>query len=99
MCKYCELKDRETIILDEEKYTKLIIQRNRNNYYLLGIGEGLESEFKLKYCPMCGRDLQNESSKEIKDENNKFTITNSISIKDIFKYESRFSGSDEFDEL
>ena len=99
MCKYCELKDRETIILDEEKYTKLIIQRNRNNYYLLGIGEGLESEFKLKYCPECGRNLQNELSKEIKDENNKFTITNSISIKDIFKYESRFSGSDEFDEL
>ena len=58
MCKYCELKDKETIILDEEKYIKLIIQKNRNNYYLLGIGEGLESEFKLKYCPECGRNLQ-----------------------------------------
>ena len=27
MCKYCELKDKETIILDEEKYIKLIIQK------------------------------------------------------------------------
>ena len=57
MCKYCELKDKETIILDEEKYTKLIIQKDRNDYYLVGIGEGLESEFKLKYCPVCGKKL------------------------------------------
>ena len=60
MCKYCELKNEETIILDEEKYIKLIIQKNRNNYYLLGVGEGLESDFQLKYCPLCGRDLQKQ---------------------------------------
>ena len=61
MCKYCELKDKETIILDEQKYTKLIIQKDRNSYYLVGIGEGLESEFKLKYCPECGRNLQKQT--------------------------------------
>ena len=58
MCKYCNLKEGESKILDEEKYIKLIIQKNRNSYYLVGIGEGLESEFKLKYCPECGRNLQ-----------------------------------------
>ena len=96
MCKYCELKNGESICLTDRKHDDLYISKVKNEYYIEN--EGL-TKFKLKYCPICGRNLQNELSKEIKDENNKFTITNSISIKDIFKYESRFSGSDEFDEL
>ena len=31
--------------------------------------------------------------------NSKYTIIDGITIKDIFKYEARFSASDEFDEL
>ena len=78
MCKYCNLKEGESKILDEEKYIKLIIQKNRNSYYLVGIGEGLESEFKLKYCPECGRDLQ---KKEPLDERVKqIFISKNISV-------------------
>ena len=96
MCKYCELKNEEIICLTDRKHDDLYISKVEDEYYIEN--EGF-TKFKLKYCPMCGKDLQNESSKEIKDENNKFTITDSITVKDIFKYESRFSGSDEFDEL
>ena len=31
--------------------------------------------------------------------NSKYTVIDGITIKDIFKYEARFSASDEFDEL
>ena len=96
MCKYCELKNGESIGLTDRKHDDLYISKVENEYYIEN--EGL-TKFKLKYCPKWGRNIQKKLSKEIKDENNKFTITNSISIKDVFKYESRFSGSDEFDEL
>ena len=38
-------------------------------------------------------------STEVNESSSKYTVTDSISMKDIFKYESRFSASDEFDEL
>ena len=106
-CKFC------TIIYDDETVEELskeieynsrgyLVKDKDGDYSIDMIPRGYEVHsvvLNVKYCPVCGRNLQNELSKEIKDENNKFTITNSISIKDIFKYESRFSGSDEFDEL
>ena len=106
-CKFC------TIIYDDETVEELskeieynskgyLVKDKNGDYSIDMIPRGYEVHpvvLNVKYCPVCGRNLQNELSKEIKDENNKFTITNSISIKDIFKYESRFSGSDEFDEL
>ena len=106
-CKFC------TIIYDDETVEELskeieynskgyLVKDENGDYSIEMIPRGYEVHsvvLNVKYCPVCGRNLQNELSKEIKDENNKFTITNSISIKDIFKYESRFSGSDEFDEL
>ena len=106
-CKFC------TIIYDDETVEELskeieynskgyLVKDKDGDYSIDMIPRGYEVHsvvLNVKYCPVCGRNLQNELSKEIKDENNKFTITNSISIKDVFKYESRFSGSDEFDEL
>ena len=106
-CKFC------TIIYDDETVEELskeieynsrgyLVKDKDGDYSIDMIPRGYEVHpvvLNVKYCPVCGRNLQNELSKEIKDETNKFTITNSISIKDIFKYESRFSGSDEFDEL
>ena len=106
-CKFC------TIIYDDETVEELskeieynskgyLVKDENGDYSIDMIPRGYEVHsvvLNVKYCPVCGRNLQNKLSKEIKDENNKFTITNSISIKDIFKYESRFSGSDEFDEL
>ena len=52
----------------------------------------------------------NKLNEEVKNEddnaqvkanegNGKYTVIDGITIKDIFKYESRFSVSDEFDEL
>ena len=40
-----------------------------------------------------------EKNAQVNESDNKYTMTDSISMKDIFKYESRFSASDEFDEL
>ena len=40
-----------------------------------------------------------EKNAQANESSSKYTVTDSISIKDIFKYESRFSASDEFDEL
>ena len=98
MCKYCELKKGESKVLNNGLVTNVQIM-NYDGKFILYSNVPDFSKTVINYCPMCGRNLQNELSKEIKDENNKFTITDSISIKDIFKYESRFSGSDEFDEL
>ena len=40
-----------------------------------------------------------EKNTQVDESSSKYTVTDSISMKDIFKYESRFSTSDEFDEL
>ena len=40
-----------------------------------------------------------EKNTQVNESSSKYTVTDSISMKDIFKYESRFSTSDEFDEL
>ena len=42
---------------------------------------------------------KNEENAQVNESSSKYTVTDSISMKDIFKYESRFSASDEFDEL
>lgn len=40
-----------------------------------------------------------DKNAQVNESSSKYTVIDSISIKDIFKYESRFSASDEFDEL
>ena len=55
MCKYCELKDTDTIGLTDRKHDDLYISKLEDGYYIEN--EGL-TKFKLKYCPECGRDLQ-----------------------------------------
>ena len=42
---------------------------------------------------------KNEENAQVNESSSKYTVTDSINMKDIFKYESRFSSSDEFDEL
>ena len=42
---------------------------------------------------------KNKENAQVNESSSKYTVTDSISMKDIFKYESRFSESDEFDEL
>ena len=55
MCKYCELKNEETICLTDRKHDDLYINKVKDEYYIEN--EGL-AKFKLKYCPKCGRNLQ-----------------------------------------
>ena len=62
MCKYCELKNGESICLTNRKHDDLYISKVEDEYYIEN--EGL-TKFKLNYCPICGRDLQNELSKII----------------------------------
>ena len=55
MCKYCELKNEDSISLTDRKHDDLYISKLEDGYYIEN--EGL-TKFKLKYCPECGRDLQ-----------------------------------------
>lgn len=55
MCKYCELKNGESICLTDRKHDDLYISKAKDEYYIEN--EGF-TKFKLKYCPICGRDLQ-----------------------------------------
>ena len=55
MCKYCELKNGESIGLTDRRHDDLYISKLEDEYYIEN--EGL-TEFKLNYCPECGRDLQ-----------------------------------------
>ena len=55
MCKYCELKNGESICLTDRKHDDLYISKVEDEYYIEN--EGL-TKFKLKYCPECGRNLQ-----------------------------------------
>ena len=65
MCKYCELKDTDSIGLTDRRHDDLYISKLEDEYYIEN--EGL-TKFKLKYCPECGRDLQNKSFKELKNK-------------------------------
>ena len=55
MCKYCELKDADSIGLTDRKHDDLYISKLEDGYYIEN--EGL-TKFKLNYCPECGRNLQ-----------------------------------------
>ena len=55
MCKYCELKNEDSIGLTDRKHDDLYISKLEDGYYIEN--EGL-TEFKLNYCPECGRNLQ-----------------------------------------
>ena len=55
MCKYCELKNGESIGLTDRRRDDLYISKVEDEYYIEN--EGL-AKFKLKYCPKCGRNLQ-----------------------------------------
>ena len=55
MCKYCELKNGESIGLTDRRHDDLYISKLEDEYYIEN--EGL-TKFKLKYCPECGRNLQ-----------------------------------------
>ena len=50
MCKYCELKDTDSIGLTDRKHDDLYISKLEDGYYIEN--EGL-TKFKLKYCPEC----------------------------------------------
>ena len=63
MCKYCELKNEDSIGLTDRRHDDLYISKLEDGYYIEN--EGL-TKFKLKYCPKCGRDLQNKPFKELK---------------------------------
>ena len=80
MCKYCELKDTDSIGLTDRKHDDLYISKLEDGYYIEN--EGL-TKFKLKYCPECGRDLQ---KKEPLDERIKrIFISENISITLLYR--------------
>ena len=80
MCKYCELKNGESIGLTDRRHDDLYISKVEDEYYIEN--EGL-TKFKLKYCPECGRDLQ---KKEPLDERVKeIFISENISVTLLYR--------------
>ena len=80
MCKYCELKDTDSIGLTDRKHDDLYISKLEDGYYIQN--EGL-TEFKLNYCPICGRNLQ---KKELLDEKVKqIFISENISVTLLYR--------------
>ena len=80
MCKYCELKNGESIGLTDRRRDDLYISKVEDEYYIEN--EGL-TKFKLKYCPECGRDLQ---KKEPLDERVKeIFISENISVTLLYR--------------
>ena len=80
MCKYCELKNGESIGLTDRRHDDLYISKLEDGYYIEN--EGL-TKFKLKYCPECGRDLQ---KKEPLDERVKrIFISKNISVTLLYR--------------
>ena len=80
MCKYCELKDTDSIGLTDRKHDDLYISKLEDGYYIEN--EGL-TKFKLKYCPECGRNLQ---KKEPLDERVKqIFISENISVTLLYR--------------
>ena len=80
MCKYCELKNGDSIGLTDRKHDDLYISKLEDGYYIEN--EGL-TKFKLKYCPECGRDLQ---KKEPLDERVKqIFISENISVTLLYR--------------
>ena len=80
MCKYCELKNGDSIGLTNRKHDDLYISKLEDEYYIEN--EGL-TEFKLKYCPECGRNLQ---KKEPLDERVKqIFISENISVTLLYR--------------
>lgn len=80
MCKYCELKNGESIGLTDRRHDDLYISKLEDEYYIEN--EGL-TEFKLNYCPICGRNLQ---KKEPLDERVKrIFISENISVTLLYR--------------
>ena len=80
MCKYCELKNGESICLTDRKHDDLYISKVEDEYYIEN--EGL-TKFKLNYCPICGRNLQ---KKEPLDERVKqIFISENISVTLLYR--------------
>ena len=80
MCKYCELKNGESIGLTDRRHDDLYISKLEDEYYIEN--EGF-TEFKLNYCPICGRNLQ---KKEPLDERIKrIFISENISVTLLYR--------------
>ena len=80
MCKYCELKDTDSIGLTDRKHDDLYISKLEDGYYIEN--EGL-TKFKLKYCSECGKNLQ---KKEPLDERVKqIFISENISVTLLYR--------------
>ena len=80
MCKYCELKNEESIDLTDRKHDDLYISKLEDGYYIEN--EGL-TKFKLKYCPECGRDLQKK--KPLDERVKQIFISKNISVTLLYR--------------
>lgn len=58
MCKFCDNKRKNIKLEDSEEYYKLTIDGTKA--YITNPYEDFVSYFEFKYCPFCGKKLEEE---------------------------------------
>ena len=66
MCKYCNLREGESKVLNNGLVTNVQIMNYEGKFILYSNVPDFTKTI-INYCPICGRDLQNKPSKELKN--------------------------------
>lgn len=59
MCICKEIKIDEKILISKGDWVDLFLDKDEYGYYIMGMGDG-NAYMKIKYCPLCGRLLEEE---------------------------------------
>ena len=61
MCECCNLLSGDWITLAEDGETEIKIERHNKEYSIVAEGLTDIAETRINYCPMCGRELKEET--------------------------------------
>ena len=59
MCKCEEIVMNESILISRGDWVDLLLYKNEYGYHIMGMGDG-NAYMNIKYCPLCGRQLEEE---------------------------------------
>ena len=87
--------------MDRVDIRKRIIRNQKKVEVLMELIDMLKESIKEDLNKLNEEVKNEDDNAQVKanEGNSKYTVIDGITIKDIFKYEARFSASDEFDEL
>ena len=59
MCKCEEIEINERELISRGNWVDLLLYKDEYGYYIMGMGDG-NAYMNIKYCPLCGRLLEEE---------------------------------------